>query len=307
MKKTTFLKYLSVMCFVIISSNLCLAYTGNALKANLNSNELFGDPLPYGLPLTADFTVIAKIKININNSTLFSWSNEDGDVFSSITITEDYKLRFSIPAIGYSIDSDVSLESGCYHVAVVCDRGKITLFVNGEEEISTQIDLGELASLIGTVDINSIKGNLATSGGFDISEFAIFDNPLAKLVIQQLILSPPVITTNVDIGLLLALNFNISGMPFEGLSGNFKAEICSTLNSESKVEKTLKIFPNPASNYIKLTSSFINSSYRISDVLGKEILAGKVTQSTKIDVTSLKNGLYFLKIDTKYSVKFIKD
>ena len=308
MIKTTFFKYLSVLCFVTFTSSLCLGNTINKTKDSNTNFQIFNtvSDLPQNLPLTADFTVMAKIKINDSNSTLFSWSNEEGDVFSTITITDDYKLRFSIPSIGYSIDSDISLETGCHHVAVVCDRGLITLYINGVEEISTQINLAELASYIGTINPDTIKGNLSSSGGFDISEFALFENPLAQYLIQQYISSPPVITSDAEIGLLLALNFNIPGMPFAGLSSNFKAEICLTLSSENADKEVFKIYPNPTSEYIKVSKDFLNASYKVHDIIGKQIMYGKLDQSRTINVKKLKQGVYFLNIADKYAVKFIK-
>ncbi|MEW4925102.1 T9SS type A sorting domain-containing protein [Algibacter sp. 2305UL17-15] len=305
MIKTTFLKY---VCFIALSSSLCFGNNINEPKGDATNAEMLTavTNLPYNLPLTADFTVMAKIKINISGSTLFSWSNERGQVFSSITITDDYKLKFEIPAIGYSIVSEASLESGCHHLAVVCDRGRITLYINGEEEISTQINLSELYAHMGSIDINTVKGNLANSGGFDISEFALFKDPLVQLVIQQLISSPPVFTSDVTIGLLLALNFNMPGMPFAGLGPNFQAEVCVTLSSDDLEKDALKVYPNPASDFVKVSKNFINTTYRVHDIIGKELISGKVDQSGTIDIKSLKNGVYFLNIDAKHSVKFIK-
>ena len=308
MIKITFSKYFSIICFLTLTSSFCFGSTINKTKISDTTFEMSStvSDLPENLPLTPDFTVMAKIKINTPGSTLFSWSNEEGEVFSTITVTDDYKLRFSIPSIGYSIDSDTSLETGCHHVAVVCDKGLITLYINGVEEISTQINLAELAVYIGTINPETIKGNLTSSNGCDISEFALFEDPLAQYLIQQYIASPPIVTSDAEIGLLLALNFNIPGMPFAGLSANFKAEICIALSSENANKAAFRVYPNPASDFIKVSKEFLNASYKVHDIIGKQIKYGKLGQSLSIDVKTLNQGIYFLSIADKYAVKFIK-
>ncbi|MFD2726764.1 T9SS type A sorting domain-containing protein [Hyunsoonleella rubra] len=305
MKKTTFLKYFGAFCLMLLFTGISF---GKEDIADYGKNTVFADEnnLPYNLPLTPDFTVMAKIKINIAGSNLFTWSNEEGQVFSSITITDDFRLHFSIPAINYQITSHTSLESGCHHLAVVCDAGLITLYVNGVAEISTQINLVELAGLMGTVNPATIKGNLKDLGGFVISEFALFEDPLAQVLIQQFISSPPVITSDAEIGLLLAVNFNLPGMPFEGLSGTWLAEICTTLSSDDLDQNKLSVHPNPTSDYIKLSKTFANRTFSVHDILGKQLMRSAVGTNGEIDVRSLKSGMYFLRIDSERSVKFFK-
>jgi hypothetical protein len=61
----------------------------------------------------------------------------------------------------------------------------------------------------------------------------------------------------------------------------------------------IKVYPNPTSEElnITITSEFIGSSYQVSDLLGKEVLNGKINNTnTTIDVSALSKGYYLFQI-----------
>lgn len=72
----------------------------------------------------------------------------------------------------------------------------------------------------------------------------------------------------------------------------------------------ISIFPNPANDVITIQTSAaqINSTYDIVDVLGNEVLTGKIiTESTSQNISSLSKGFYFIKVDGQSrSFKIIK-
>jgi len=71
----------------------------------------------------------------------------------------------------------------------------------------------------------------------------------------------------------------------------------------------IKIYPNPVTNRLHVSSSETFQTYTIYNVLGKEIKANTILQNDSIDVSRLKNGVYFLTITNEhktYSKKFIK-
>ncbi len=61
---------------------------------------------------------------------------------------------------------------------------------------------------------------------------------------------------------------------------------------------TLQVFPNPASEYVMIMNTrFPDLSYRLYDVLGKEIHHGNVSASeNRIAIQDLQEGIYFLKL-----------
>lgn len=89
-----------------------------------------------------------------------------------------------------------------------------------------------------------------------------------------------------------------------------KYEIGSIRDPQSSVETTTAItggvYPNPASNFIKLdmNTSAMNSSIEIFDAYGKQVMSAIYT-GEYIDISKLTAGVYFVKTQSQ-SYKFIK-
>jgi len=91
-----------------------------------------------------------------------------------------------------------------------------------------------------------------------------------------------------------------------GMMGQFI--VSSTVDVEEQINKNgVKIFPNPTNNYLYLESKSKINSVQIFDVSGRELAVQ--LQENKIDVSFLKNGVYFIAIHNHEGVvtsKFIK-
>jgi len=64
--------------------------------------------------------------------------------------------------------------------------------------------------------------------------------------------------------------------------------------------KTINIFPNPASSLVEIESIHAIDSWRVLDVLGKEVASSKYLVSSRnlvLDVSSFDVGLYFLEME----------
>jgi hypothetical protein len=69
----------------------------------------------------------------------------------------------------------------------------------------------------------------------------------------------------------------------------------------------IAVYPNPAGNYIMITSTQDISEIKVFDVLGKGVLN---TKEKEIDVSNLQAGVYFIQVkasDKTYTAKFIKE
>lgn len=81
------------------------------------------------------------------------------------------------------------------------------------------------------------------------------------------------------------------------------------VNDPSKKVAVVKIFPNPVQDYVNIESDKSFIAYEIIDGSGKLILS-KDFKSSKIDISNLKAGVYFIKLkslnDVTNVVKFIK-
>ena len=87
-------------------------------------------------------------------------------------------------------------------------------------------------------------------------------------------------------------------------SGNYTL-IQPTLSAN--IVTTLKLFPNPAVNFIKISGLTEKADYVIYNALGKKVAKGEVFNKENISIQSLTTGrLYFIKIDNHRAIKFIK-
>ena len=89
-------------------------------------------------------------------------------------------------------------------------------------------------------------------------------------------------------------------------------EYSSTLSlddTNSSIPPAIKAYPNPATNQITLSEEFGKDQIVIFDLLGKNYpikLINNFNSSTRIDISNLSDGLYFLKITNDKSIKSIK-
>ena len=79
-------------------------------------------------------------------------------------------------------------------------------------------------------------------------------------------------------------------------------------NKIKEGEISFSLFPNPSSTHFTLEfeGEIKNLNYSIHDILGKEILSGKINSSqTKIDCANWSEGVYLIKVgdENGYSVK----
>lgn len=82
---------------------------------------------------------------------------------------------------------------------------------------------------------------------------------------------------------------------------------CPTMSVEEEINYTLKIFPNPTSNYLNISGLKNNTvNYTIFDITGKKLISNTYIQNQKIDVSSLSSGMYILQISNFKAIRFIK-
>jgi len=79
----------------------------------------------------------------------------------------------------------------------------------------------------------------------------------------------------------------------------------STETFEATIEG-LNIYPNPATNVIKVNGLTSKENYTIYNTIGAVIKSGSISNSEEINVSNLTNGVYFLKFNSASTIKFIK-
>ena len=98
-------------------------------------------------------------------------------------------------------------------------------------------------------------------------------------------------------------------------SGNYtltqptlSADILTTLGVDdiTDVKFSLKLYPNPAINYIRVLGLSEKANYIIYNLLGKKVGKGMVENDEDITIQNLSNGTYFIRIENAKAIKFIK-
>ena len=86
----------------------------------------------------------------------------------------------------------------------------------------------------------------------------------------------------------------------------------TTKEKVAKVDKaSIKIYPNPAANFVKIKNGEAVDYLKIYNVLGLEVKSYKYEPGDSIDIISLPKGLYFAQLIDKNaeiikSVRFFK-
>ena len=99
-------------------------------------------------------------------------------------------------------------------------------------------------------------------------------------------------------------------------AGNSATEVTRTVNvidsslsnyDTSNHKRNIQIYPNPASDYIKISNTTQTKPYTIFNLTGQEITNGNINSESKISVQHLKAGIYFLILDKVKILKLIID
>lgn len=90
------------------------------------------------------------------------------------------------------------------------------------------------------------------------------------------------------------------------VSGDGTSTTLST-NDFQLSDRSIKIYPNPASNFIKISGLTKEVSYSIYNILGSGISKGKISNNEKLDIQQLSQGLYLLKFENGNTIKLIKE
>lgn len=86
---------------------------------------------------------------------------------------------------------------------------------------------------------------------------------------------------------------------FDNITLVDSAEVGTSVTNLLKSAHSLSLFPNPASNgtiNIKYSSGTSVTNYSVFSLTGQEVLKGIFINQTTLDLTNLKQGVYFLKV-----------
>jgi hypothetical protein len=69
----------------------------------------------------------------------------------------------------------------------------------------------------------------------------------------------------------------------------------------------ISIYPNPATNYVTVKSDYTMSRIEVMNFTGQTVINSNVeTKASKINLTTLKAGVYFVKVTTTEGIHTVK-
>ena len=88
---------------------------------------------------------------------------------------------------------------------------------------------------------------------------------------------------------------------FEEYSTSFTASLDDTLNNN------IHIYPNPAQDFVFIDNASIDDNINVFNVVGKRVMSFKIeTENQQVDITELKSGIYFLRLNNGQATKLLK-
>lgn len=95
--------------------------------------------------------------------------------------------------------------------------------------------------------------------------------------------------------------------PQYGQTEDYAIQINSSLSTNDVNINSVSIFPNPTSDYLNIKGMTEDASVQIYSITGQLIMSDLIkTSNSKINVSKLSSGIYFLNIN-KNTIKFIKE
>lgn len=157
-------------------------------------------------------------------------------------------------------------------------------------------------------NISNITGSTATGGNnHDPSDYAVVGNYMyyrgepaddtnGYLYRTNGTTSELISSGIKDIDDIVVLNGKLYFEGDNGITGNELYVLDpTTLSIESVSKNSLQIYPNPASEFIKINSEYENSNYKIYSILGQVVKEGTII-SSQISVSGISKGNYILKV-----------
>tara|TARA_R110000850_G_scaffold18580_4_gene56966 strand:+ start:100263 stop:101507 length:1245 start_codon:yes stop_codon:yes gene_type:complete len=101
----------------------------------------------------------------------------------------------------------------------------------------------------------------------------------------------------------------VSGNTIENT--NSLSDSCTLSSTEFDLAQSIKVYPNPASNYVTIETGFSDGNLKIELIndLGQVLKTNEIIQgnnSIQLETYNLNNGLYFIKISDKQISKYQK-
>ncbi|WP_405606579.1 T9SS type A sorting domain-containing protein [Polaribacter sp. Asnod1-A03] len=298
-KKTkTFLSLLLLcLCFNYgwSQTNLVLNGTGDVHTFDPNDNADAWDMTP---PSSIDDNLESPYKALWNNSELDSWldnfyddnseqpgASSDGAYVDGVK-TRGFKLSESsrrlyqvitvVPGVEYTFNIDSRSEA---------ENINSEIFVLNEE-ITSEEGLNETSS--------SVDAYLKITNDFNASKGSADDNTFTTSTLNFTASTTKVVVYIRSVS-------TIDGDK-EVYYDNIELYVAATASIDDVFSSKISIYPNPANDFIKISTSETIDSVDVYNLIGKKVISSKNLIENSLDISTLAKGVYMLKLTSGSAV-----
>jgi hypothetical protein len=305
MKKNLQLKIVSILVLLITSTLSAQSFT----DGNFNYDVISGSEVklagyvssPTGsltIPTTVTDGVTSYQVTSIGDSAFYSAGLTSLIIPNSVTSIQEYAFAYCSGLTSLSIGNSVT--SIGYQAFAFC-TGLTSLIIPNSV---TSIQDSAFRNCTGLTSLSI--GNSVTK----IDNYAFYS--CTGLTSVDVSWSTPLVIGNVFPGVTLSgvtLNVSAPGVPGDYAAAPIWQSFGTiTLGTNSyQSNSNIKVYPNPANGYVTISGLVDTVNYSVYNVLGAEIRTGSTTSDQKIDIQNLSKGTYFIKLENKNTIKFIKD
>tara|TARA_R110000737_G_scaffold308465_1_gene316517 strand:+ start:56 stop:1126 length:1071 start_codon:yes stop_codon:yes gene_type:complete len=287
--------------------------TGRALALAVKDNYLYiaGDKtnLLYRVDLNAETLILETIFdfddaepnriLSVNNDLYVSADNEDG---------KGYIFKFSLDDISNPI-----VRENDFPVGALTELNGYLYF---GEYITKEIKRIGISAMHVGFDISSSETYINTF--INITGLTSFEN---KLYFSS--------TSNSNIFMINTLSDNLESVVYKNTDANISSlsvinqklyfsqqrtgkvstfNLVETLSINNNIKNNLvTIYPNPSTNYIKVSGLTESVDYKLYNALGKEKLSGTISNNDTINVQDFAKGFYILRFSSGETKRIIKN
>lgn len=301
MKKT--LLFIAIIASATFSAQTNLVLNGTADVHTIDPNDN-ADAFDMTPPSTLDADVASPYRALWNNSNLDSWLNDNcGNSSEQPGSSSDGNWDYSAGSDMGVITRGVKISSACrrlYQEITVTAGTEYTFSIDSRSEaegvpsevfmlntaIESETDLSSTSSSVDhyseiTNDFNASKSN-ATTNNFTTTTFS-FTATTNKVVIY--VRAP------------LAINSDN-----EVFYDNIELRAVTTASVKDVFANNITIYPNPANNFINISTTENISNVEVYNIVGKRVLSIKNLQNNQVDISNLASGMYMLRLTNGTSI-----
>ncbi len=297
--------------------NATVEFNGNTMTTNASGMAQFTDVATgdhtysismagYGLSTgtisVVDANVVENITLSLPSFDIMFGVGDGTDVIEGATITINGQT-YTTDALGAYTVTGVSVGSYDYTIEAagfVTQSGTIVIV---DSDRSVVITLEKLYSITFAVTdgTNAIERATSTVGASTLTTDASGNATAVDLATGDHTYSVSIVGYVAASGSVTITNSNVT------------ENVTLVINSIRMTENlSIKVYPNPTADFVNIAipARAGNATISIYNTLGSKVMeASTNSNSTQIDISSLKNGVYFIKVESggiKSSAKIIK-